>query len=530
MKSLESDKFKRYADWIVANKDKKGTPEFETVAAEYKALRTQQAESNPDLKPNFDYGDPSVNMSQFDLVRAGAGKGLTDAAVGLGQLTGFISDEDVQARKERDAPLMERPAAMGGHFAGTMAAYAPTALIPGATSVLGSAAIGAGVGAAQPVGEDDSRAANMAFGTLGGAVGAKIGKALNPEVDGRIAALMDEGITPTPGQIMGGGWRKAEEMARSIPVVGSFIEGAEQRTMQQFNKAAINRALKPIGLKTDQVGRKGIEYARQEIGDAYEKALAKIPQVEADGQLYDDIGKILKKASSELPDEQFNYLSKFLEPRIVNKMTGQSMKQLDSELGQEAVGMASDASFVNRKLAGFVRDVQSSLRELVERSFPDAAPDLKAANAAFSNLKRVERAAGAIGAEEGVFTPAQLQAAVRALDKSKDKVNFSTYGKALMQDLSEPAKSVLGNRQPDSGTAGRLMTAAGLLNPTDPRNLYRIPMAVGAGMAYSPTGQSALAHALTSRPQAVRELGKKVSQNPYISALLAPVTAIEASQ
>lgn len=459
----------------------------------------------------------SGNPRSFtEKMAIGAGKAFADVGAGVGQLTGMMSDEAIQQREERDAPIMESGAGQAGHLAGTIAAYLPTTLIPGANTVMGASAIGAGIGATQPVAEGESRLANTAFGGVGGAVGSKIGSALNPKTNPQVTKLMDEGITPTPGQALGGGFRKAEEYARSIPFVGSMIEGAERRTTEQFNKAAINRVLAPIGKKSQGIGRKGIEYARNEVSDAYNNALAKVKgDLGQDAKFFSEVSRVLKKASEELTDENFAKFAKFLEPRMVSKMSAESMKQLDSELGEEAIGYLSDASFDNRKLGALLRDVQSSLRSLVTRQAPDAAEELTKANKAFANLKRVERAASGLGAEEGVFNPAQLQNAVKALDRSKDKIKF-TQGKALMQDLSEPAKSVLGNHQPDSGTAGRLLTAGmGLTNPLEPRNLYRGIIAAGSAAAYSPAGQSALVKALTQRGPVTREVGKRLSNSPY---------------
>jgi hypothetical protein len=61
--------------------------------------------------------------------------------------------------------------------------------------------------------------------------------------------------------------------------------------------------------------------------------------------------------------------------------------------------------------------------------------------------------------EEGIFTPAQLEAAVRQSDVSKRKAAFARGG-APMQDLSSRATSILGQKVPDSGTATRGMTGA----------------------------------------------------------------------
>lgn len=39
------DRIDKYANWLVSNQDKKGTPEFETVANAYKDLRGDDAYS-----------------------------------------------------------------------------------------------------------------------------------------------------------------------------------------------------------------------------------------------------------------------------------------------------------------------------------------------------------------------------------------------------------------------------------------------------------------------------------------------------
>ncbi|MEI6283064.1 MAG: hypothetical protein WCP82_10190, partial [Alphaproteobacteria bacterium] len=54
-----------YAAWIVKNADKRGTPDFETVAAAYRAAK--QTKQAPEAAP-----DPTEGMSTFDKVAAGA--------------------------------------------------------------------------------------------------------------------------------------------------------------------------------------------------------------------------------------------------------------------------------------------------------------------------------------------------------------------------------------------------------------------------------------------------------------------------
>ena len=109
--------------------------------------------------------------------------------------------------------------------------------------------------------------------------------------------------------------------------------------------------------------------------------------------------------------------------------------KLEGEAGSISSAMHRD-DFAQRGLADAIREVQSSLRGAVERSAgPEAAAELQAANTAWANFVRIQDAASRIGAKDGIFTPAQLTAAVRAKDGSGRKAAFAR-GDALMQDLA----------------------------------------------------------------------------------------------
>ena len=125
-------------------------------------------------------------------------------------------------------------------------------------------------------------------------------------------------------------------------------------------------------------------------------------------------------------------------------------------------------------------------------------------------------AAASAGAKEGVFSPAQLAAAVRN-DAGRGALGKGQYseGRALMQDLSDDAVNVLGPKYPDSGTAGRSA-------------LHSIPAMVASviGLApaaiYTPAGQKAVVAALAKRPEMVRLLGEELKK-------LAPMAAATGS-
>lgn len=111
------------------------------------------------------YGATS-GMSGLQKFAAGYGKAPVDWARGLGQMVGLVSRDDVAESRRLDADLLSTGAGRTGNILSNVALAAPTAAIPGANTVAGSAAIGAGLGLIQP----SESTAETALNTLGGGV------------------------------------------------------------------------------------------------------------------------------------------------------------------------------------------------------------------------------------------------------------------------------------------------------------------------------------------------------------------------
>ena len=213
-------------------------------------------------------------------------------------------------------------------------------------------------------------------------------------------------------------------------------------------------------------------------------------------------------------------------------MSAETMKAAESELGRLARQFGSSADGAQRGLADAIREVQSLLRGAVERSAgPEAAAELQAANTAWANFVRIQDAASRIGAKDGIFTPAQLTAAVRAKDGSGRKAAFAR-GDALMQDLAEAGKSVMPSSVPDSGTASRIFTGGGIgalvghgvgLDPST--------MALGAAamLPYTNIGGKLTLGALARRPDSAATLAAILRAGApaggIASGLMAPLLA-----
>lgn len=415
-------------------------------------------------------------------------------------------------------------------------AVAPAAGI-GAKIATGSA-LGGGMAAAMPVEDADNYWTEKAqqigigagAGALGTAVASGIGRVLSPKTAPEVTAMLKEGVKLTPGEMAGGAVKRGEDILRSLPVVGGLVKNAQTKGIESLNEAAINRSLSPIGKalpKGMNVGREAIAYADDTLGQAYDNLIPKLtgkidkPFADAMDALDDAV-----KNNFALDDAD-KALYKNIMDQIVRKrfsqngsVFGQGIKDIESELGRLVKLFGSDQSASKRNLSGALSDAQDALRDMLQRNNPDNAAELKAINKGWANFKRVQRAASSVGSEQGVFTPAQLQSSVRAMDKSKDHSAFAK-GMALMQDLSEPAKARMAQSIPNSGTVDRavglgLLGAGGLGYQYD--NPYLLALG-GLGAAYTPAGRKMAEILLTQRPDVVRQAGTAISKYaPYLAA------------
>lgn len=426
-----------------------------------------------------------------------------------------------QQTAEREAAL-KTDGIDWARLAGNVLSPANAALaarMPAATSFAGRLAGGAGLGAVSAgtmpnAGGAEDKLTQMAVGASGGAavpaLTSGLGRLISPaaSTNPQLAALRAEGIRPTVGQALGGFANKAEEKAISLPIVGDSIAAARTRAAEDLNKAVANRALAPIGKSApDASGRELVGSVKQQLGDAYEALLPKLT-VKKDGTFTQDIQSLRGMvATGSIDPNAAKTFERILKNDVLGKfkgqgaVTGQTLKQIESDLGQKISQFGASTDADARLVSDALKEVQASLRGLVQRNNPQHAKELSAINSGWANFKRLERASSYLGADEGVFSPAQLQSAVKALDKSKDKGRFAR-GDALMQDLSDPARAILGSKVPNSGTADRLMNAGAIassvVNPAVPVGLF-----AGAGM-YSAPVQRALLELVTRRPGAAQ--------------------------
>jgi len=398
--------------------------------------------------------------------------------------------------------------------------------------VLSGAAAGGTLGALSPVENGNfasEKLKQIGFGSGTGGVlpmvtGA-LGRMVSPKasVNPNVSLLRNKGVTPTLGQTLGGFANNAEEKLASLPVVGTGIANARNTANTQFEKATYNEVLKPIGksLPKELQGREALQFTETALKDKYDDVLTKIGAIKPDAQFNQSITSLQAMAKKLLlPKDRMNDFNRALNEIKSSQdangyLTSDAYKALESSLGKDAQTLATAQDVSSNKIAPAVKQLQQELRDMLKRQAGSYADDLQQTNSAWAKFKRVQNAAGKLGAEEGSFTPAQFQNAVRSMDKSKDKAAFARGG-ALMQDLGDAGKSVLGNKVPNSGTADRaLMTGAGIYSFLDPT--IGLPLLAGASLYTNPV-QKLLTGAVANRPQSAQAISGLIKQSsPYLT-------------
>lgn len=406
------------------------------------------------------------------------------------------------------------------------------------------AAQGAAGGAINPVTESvpdmgRERAKNALIGMGAGmaapVVTNSLARMVSPRGSPEVRTLIDAGVLMTPGQAMGGAARRMEERLSSVPVVGDIIKSAERQGIESYDRAVINRALAHVNDRLPRnvdMGYDAVNYMHRSVSGAWDRVL---PQLRGavDPPLARDLAGV-RVLGQNLPREQADELTRIIDREVIDQFTnaglasGRTVRSIESRLRGIASSLGRSDNYHQRDLGNAVREVQASLHRMLERQNPSRAAELNGLDAAWSDLLRIERAAGYRGAKEGLFTPSHHASATKALDASKNK-SATSQGRATGQELPRAGEAVMRSNVPDSGTPGRIAAALLLESP----KRLGLPLAAGALMApaYSPMGMRAFQYATNVRPPGANALAELVRQSsPTVAAGGVPLSMLPGAQ
>lgn len=317
---------------------------------------------------------------------AGTGKAMSDLGRGVGQLMGMVSEEDVAESRRLDAPLMATRAGKVGNVTGAVATTVPAMFIPGANTVAGAGAIGAGYGLLQPTTSTSERVANTAIGGAVGAAAQGIGGKVATWAQSKLAARAQKAATEqAQNTVRDATLAEARKLGYVVPpsttnptAANRAIESvagkaATQQSAALKNQSVTNRLVREeLGLAENApISKQTLNGIRAKEGQVY-KALKSSGRIAVDDQYIDDLSGItasiddVAKDFPELNVGSSTEINKLVDSLLKDSFDSSSAVELVKQLRKDAASnlsfqAAADPSkralgMAQREAAGIVED------------------------------------------------------------------------------------------------------------------------------------------------------------------------------
>jgi hypothetical protein len=459
--------------------------------------------------------DPTEGMSTTQKTLAGIGQGMTSLARGAGQRLGIIDQVEIDQAKQLDAPLLNTTSGTVGSIVGQGALAAPAALIPGANTYLGATALGAGLGALQPTGTDESVTQNMVLGAAGGAagkyIGDKVGKLLvgkrgmrtNANATANIGPAQSKAVATATGganaRVTGGGAgygsvgddvsaglnEAQKRVMRSGTNMGFKMtpgQATGSRALQQFeaklesqpmtsgafneikanNQKVLNRVgASAIGETSDTLDSSTLSKALDRISGTYKLVANDKPRTINPDDFLQRLGKVESDYEGLLPASiSDNPLVKRLYGLANNgEATGRQLQDLASKLGKAANNQMTSGNG-DRQVGMALFEVKDMVDDLLEQGLTGKTlKKFSEARGQYRNLMLLTQRNGVINPSSGDLSGNALAGLLQQKDRKGflfGNNNSELYDAARFAQAFRP---IVG----DSGTATRSM----VMNPTD---------------------------------------------------------------
>lgn len=446
-------------------------------------------EYDPTSKEWQDKYGPTAGMSGYQKFMAGAGKSVVDMGRGLKQIGLEVAEpftgsgaadryrKEVDETKRQDAPLMQSGAGISGNIAGSLA----TTLIPAAgaargaqalnmgktalaanafvnpATYKGAAAAGAALGALQPVGTEDSRAANSALGAGSGLVGQGIARGV-----GHIAKPLKNNLTPVDSKAVDtlkragvpldaaqqSGNQRAMQLKRFLtdnPVTASGQVAQHEKTAQGFTRAA----LREIGENADVADEEVLGRAASRIGRVFDDISSRT-NIKADDKLLNDLTNILARSQAALEQPQARLIAGQVD-EVINKAAATGSIE-----GAAYQNIKSNLDLLTNTSGPGVKTMAAELRGKLDEALQRSASEadyaaLKLARKQYGALDRIVQATN----PDGNVSPSKLYNATNTKSFGQKKAMATGIRQTQLQKLAKAGKHVIPEKYPNSGTTGR---------------------------------------------------------------------------
>jgi hypothetical protein len=454
---------------------------FKTFHASMKrpALKQANPEEYDPQSPEYQAKhSPTAGSSFGQNAVEGIGKAFTDLGRGVGQKLGIVSTQDIAEARRLDAPLMKTAGGVTGNIGGNIAMIAPTALIPGANTVAGAAAVGGVVGALQPYESTKEALLNPVLGAAGGAAGqavanragavvqdqlstaTKTAKAVAPKVQAAEKAAASGYVIP-PADLPGAG-----KIAEAVSGLSGKIKTAQEASAR--NQPITNAlAKKALGIADDApLNPQTLNQLRADAGQAYQvvKGTGTVSASPQYAQALDGIASKYTAAAKDFPGAVKNEVGQMVEAlkqpsfsaegavdmtKVLRETADSAFRKGDTGLGKAAkeASKALEDELERHLATNGTPNALAAFREArqqiaktytVEKALNPATGDVSAQVLA-NELKRKKPLSGELRtiAEAGLSFPKATQA-LKETPKSLSPLDFGAAGIGLAGSGGNP--------------------------------------------------------------------------------------------
>lgn len=454
-----------------------------------------------------EYTAEAESRSTLGKIKGGLASAPINLYLGGKQLlTGSLSPVEQDILKQNRAAEKAAPVSS---IVGGIGTYAPTMMIPGANTLAGAAAIGAGTGGVQPTMGDESRLMNAALGAGGGLAGQyagqKIGNALigqrgmrpaaatassqggkasaqstvsgSAQVSGKgggytfgtaedyataglnkaqqdaLAKGSDLGMKFTPGQASGSKTlQQLEAKLESQPMTSGRFFDIKDKNQQVLNRLAAQS----IGEKSNTVDSTVLEAAKDRIGNVYKVIANKVPRKIDPDDFLTKMSSIENEFEGLLPAQQASITDNSLVKQAFRlaengEATGEQLQALASKLGRAATNQMSSQGG-DRQVGMALGSVKDVIDDYLEQGLQGETKKMFSdARSQYRNLMLLTGRQGVINPSSGNVNPRALAGALAAKDKSGFVFGKNQGDLYNAVRASQAFPSIVG----DSGTATR---------------------------------------------------------------------------
>lgn len=431
--------------------------------------------------------DPTEGMSGTQKFLAGTGKAMVDLTRGVRQYLpesiGGLTNEQIAEARERDAPLMKTGAGVAGNIIGNVGLALPAAFIPGAATIPGSAAIGAGYGILQPGVDAAERLTNAAIGGVASA-------AMPALVRGyQVAKSFAQPLYQSGrNQIVGGAMRQAaggqaddamrnlraarELVPGSAPTVGEAAQVPGLAALQRSATAADPVAMNALAARHAAQNEARIAALQSVTPDA---EAARAARQAAAGALYEQAGaEGMDQAVAQTIQPQVQALMQRVPDEVVSqaqmlaRVAGEPINDMGSVRGAHYLKRAIDSRISQALRAGDDQTAQAfrGLQEEYLNVLDQLSPTYQQARQTYAAMSPAVNQADVLGRVmqqsagnfRGQMTPAALNRAVqdqtaRTVTRNPRATMAGTLTPNQMQTIRNIQADLL--RSDFANTAGR---------------------------------------------------------------------------